>query len=224
MAGPFGAITSTVYITGTATALTGACDSVSSKVYHVTDATQKVLDPDTAIVVSDGGGVVAATAYTIDYMFGVITFDNAPSGTVTIAGKYLPLWAVATARGYEINDETELPDTTVFHATETCQQCMPTTRDCSGSLTRLDAGEIDYDTGGGSVKLRDLLIAATPKVLSITFGSSALTWRGMVFFDSDSIKIDVKGVIEGTINWSVCRSTAATIDSGSVCAWGYSED
>jgi hypothetical protein len=224
---PYAAYPSLVEITGTATALSSeACALVSGKIYQVTDAAKRVLDPDTAIVVKDDGVEVAAGSYTVNYMFGKITFAAAytPTTPITIfSGKYLPRLEIGVAKEYSIDDETELPDTTVFSSSPV-EQCIPTTRDVTGTLRRLDAGQIDYDTGGGSVRLMDLLITPTRKVLSIALGSSGTIFRALVGFSADDISMGVKGVIEGTAKWSLWRSIATTIDGGSVAAYNYSED
>jgi hypothetical protein len=81
---PTNSNSTTVKIGGTPTSFSNeACTKVTANtVYQITDATKRVLDPNTALTVevdADGGwrrGVRdrSASTYTVDYMFGKVTF------------------------------------------------------------------------------------------------------------------------------------------------------
>lgn len=108
---------------GTPTSMTGeATTLVSGKTYKITNAAKNVWSRNHAVTVSDGGGAInASNIESIDYLFGRVTFISGftPSGSVTIAGYYLPMTLMAKYRSYTLTqtcdaiDETTCPDAQV---------------------------------------------------------------------------------------------------------------
>lgn len=80
---------------GTPTTLTNAATTGTGLgPYQINDATKRVLDPDTAVTIKDGGVTVpSGNIAAVDFLFGTVTFasGHAPGGAVTITGKYIPL-------------------------------------------------------------------------------------------------------------------------------------
>lgn len=92
---------------GTPTAFTDtATTALSSVKFQITDTTKRVLDRDTLPTVKDSAVAVDSSLYTLDYLFGVITFTTAPSSDVTVSGNYLPVGSserIANVTNYELN-------------------------------------------------------------------------------------------------------------------------
>lgn len=101
---------------GTPTPFTDtATTALSSVKYQITDATKRVLDRDTLPTVKDTAVAVDSSLYTLDYLFGVITFTAVPSGDVTVSGSYLPVGSserIANVTTYELNMGGTLLDDT----------------------------------------------------------------------------------------------------------------
>jgi len=74
-------------------------DTGDGVTYQIDDAAKNIFDPDVTFTVSDSGGTVAASTYTIRYLSGVVVFDSAPTDPVTINGSYLPKHILA--KGFE---------------------------------------------------------------------------------------------------------------------------
>jgi hypothetical protein len=152
-----------VLVSGTSTAMTSEATTQvgATSVYYITSEARRVLDPDTAVVVSDGSGVVAASNYTVNYLAGRVTFADAFSvtGSVTVTANYLPLLEVATARGFQFSTSRSLLDATVNG--DTAVGRISGLADCSVTLERLDVQNDDLDPGVGTVTLGGLLAAGT---------------------------------------------------------------
>src|SRR5690606_14139279 len=73
----------------------------STKSYQITNTAKRVIDPDVAVVVEDGGTPVDADDIeSIDYTGGTVTFVGGytVSGSVTMTANYLPQDAFGCSR------------------------------------------------------------------------------------------------------------------------------
>lgn len=105
--------------TGTSTAMTDeAMSLVSGKTYRITNAAHRVIDPEVAVVVEDGGTPVdAEDILNIDYVGGTVTFVGGYTvgGSVTIAtGNYLPTGAFGCSRSFTLTQSTAEIDSTCY--------------------------------------------------------------------------------------------------------------
>jgi len=178
---------------GTATTLTTeATTKVSGKIYQITDATKRVLDPDTAVVVSDGDGALeAGKIESIDYLFGIITLASnfTPNGSVTVSGKYLPMTVVAqTNGGFSLEMTGNVLDAT-DRATAQSNGGYKVNKigliDVSAQISRLDDLAMTY---------ADLLLARTPFILELTLANGALMMRGWFVLGAANAEGEVSGL------------------------------
>jgi hypothetical protein len=105
----------TIKKTGTPTVMTAeACTLVTGKTYQITNAAHQLIDYNTTVHVSDNGVDQTANVASVDYLSGTIVFESAyaPTGPVTITGKYLPKVVVANAKKITVTQtQTELDPT-----------------------------------------------------------------------------------------------------------------
>lgn len=107
-----------IYVTDMAdsTSMTGEAmsDTGDGVTYQIDDASKNIFDWDVTFTVSDSGGTVAASDYTIRYLSGVVVFDTAPTDPVTIDGSYLPKHTVANGFETEVTLSNNMLDVTQF--------------------------------------------------------------------------------------------------------------
>ena len=86
----------------------------TSKSYQITDATHRLLDVNTPIVVSDGGVDKTTEVESIDFLNGIVTFlaAYAPTGAITVDGAYLSLTPIAGAKSFTLTQTAATKDTT----------------------------------------------------------------------------------------------------------------
>lgn len=102
---------------GTPTVITAeACTLVSGKTYRITNAAHRWLDPNTAVVVKDGGVDHTADVLSIDYLFGTVTFKGTytVTGAVTVDGKYLPMTQIAKGQTFTLTQTANTIDLSSF--------------------------------------------------------------------------------------------------------------
>lgn len=80
------------YTATASTVMTGeAAAQLAGQAYQITDTAKRLIDETVTMVVYDGVTDVTAQVASVDYMFGIVTFDVAYTvlGAVTIDGAYL---------------------------------------------------------------------------------------------------------------------------------------
>jgi hypothetical protein len=211
------AYSSTVKITGTSTAFSNeACTDLGDDTnFQITDTAKRVWDPTVALVVEvdDGGGyaVIPATDYTVDPLFGIVTF-NTPLGAgdvVRVDGSYLPLLTVASAKSATIACTRDMLDGTTFDSAGQREK-VPGLAMASGSLAGLWLATEDLDSGGGTRSLFAVLTEGTRVVLEIN-PAAVLAFRAFVHFPDLSESASADGLIEGTLAWESTADTAEVI-------------
>lgn len=208
--------------TGTAVAMTGeATTNTTGNTYQVTNSAKRVLDPATAITVYDGATPIADANVTVDYLFGKVTLSSPPGGAVTIDGAYLPTYAVAEPRAFELNFSKSIHESTVMAATTTAKARTPGLKDLSGSITSLDNLLTDLDSGGTTIVPFTDWQSGTRRVLEITFPSGQI-FRAFVLFSGISEKDAVDGLLESTLNFEGNAATGTDQTEGS--SFGFSTD
>lgn len=184
---------------GTSTVITNeACSLVVAGTYQITNTARRILDPAVAIVVKDTGVTVAATFYTLDLLFGKVTFSGySPTGAVTITGAYFTVAAVAEVRSFAINMKADLADNTTFDSAGVRSK-LPTLRDFTCDFEYLSSPVTDLDAGtAGTQTLQSWREAGTAKLIEIKLGS--VFWRGWGTFEtSESFKPGVGDLVAFT--------------------------
>jgi hypothetical protein len=203
----FATYAATIKLSGTPTTFTeeATTETTANTVFQVTDATKRIWDPATAVVVEvDPDGVSGfdpadPADYSLDYLFGKVTFSPAlgASAVVRVSGKYLPMLSVAEPRGLSIDQVNTLHDVSTIGTAY--RKKLAGLIDDTGSIDSLDTGSTDIDSGGGTVKTLELLRNSTPKLLEIVFGS--LIYRAWVTLSGLPVKAPFDGVVESTVEW-----------------------
>lgn len=197
-------------ITGEATSYLSG--SGSTKVYQITTAAHRVLNPGVAVVVKDGVSTVASTDYTIDYLFGKIRFTaHAVVGAITLDGAWLTMWEITTAAGFTLDDGYQLLDTTPFNSTGD-KTCILGERDASGTITHFDVGADDY-SGGASVTIKANL-ARDYVLVECTPVPSGEIFRAWARFSKESLKSSPDSLAQGSVSWNLNSRGV-----GAGCAW-----
>jgi hypothetical protein len=175
--------------------------------YQVTNAAKRVIDWNTALTVQrslDGGAsYTTVTNYSVDYLFGKITFTVAnPVGTLVRASyNYLPLYTFAEGRDVSFDVSAAELDTTVFGDTDTHR--IHGLFDLSGSITSLTLLNVTLDAPGTSEKTLAELLNDRDFVVLTYKPDSAGTFemRAVVMFSSQALSQAVDGLAESTISF-----------------------
>ena len=201
------ASTCRVYATGTSTVMTAEACGGSVVDYQITNTAKRVIDPDASVAVYANGVLQAATAYTLNHLFGRIKFGSAPTAPITITASYLPLLELdETAKAALTLDRDEI-DTTVFKSGEYRTRILGA-KTAELKLTTLGEPSKDYDTGAGTLKLETVLTTALLKLLELTWPGSSVTFRMFAYANSNENPDDVLGRHEG--NFTFLSTQAAT--------------
>ena len=222
---------STIKTTGTATALTNEATTefTANTVFQITDTAKRVLDPTVALTVqqdplADGSwAAVAATLYTVDYLFGKITFTPALGAAALVrvaTGSYLALLTVAPVRAYNWQVANEAIDSTVHGTSGGERTALYGLGDISGSLKVYEDLLTDHDSGAGTVKFTTAVHDKAPILLELRSGGVGELLRAWVIFDDTGLGGSVEDLISATLPWkgagkSHTNGTAAPYGSGS---------
>jgi hypothetical protein len=218
---PIAGFSTSVKVSGTPTTLTTAVTTdLGDDVYQITDATKRVLDPDTAVVVFDDGVEVdAADVLSIDFLFGRVELSGPPVGAVTVSGAYLPMLQVA--EGYEVSysDSADVLDATVFvpGASAAPRRKMLGLDSLTGSIGVLEPLITDLDAGGGTVTLKDLLRDGTDVLVEITVAATEVL-RGWCVLSNGSVDAAVDGRVEAGVDF---EGSVIETQNASTVSYGY---
>lgn len=190
--------TSTAYASEAMTELSG---SNPTKIYQVTDAAKRVINPSVSVVVKDDAATVSAALYEVDYLFGKIRFLNyTVLGTITIfTGSYFVMWEITSAKAFTLEDGYAVHEATAFNSTGNQERILGL-RDASGTISHLDDGFVDYDTGAGSVVIKDLLTRGAV-LIELTPIVSGDIFRAWAKLNKESVQAAVDGLADGTLSW-----------------------
>lgn len=212
----------TVSVTGTSTGLTGGTGEPMTDVsggartsYQITDATKRIVDPATAIVIYDNNTAGAwAGSYTMDYLNGTVTLSPAAGALgVKIQGNYLPARQITQAYEVDASLSKNLVDTSLLGTA--FQLRTPALGDASGTMSCYDFGLTTY---GGDVNLKTILLDGTAKVVEIDFDQVIL--RFFALFESIESSASVDGVQSLSASFSMSSQTALT--TGAEVDFGWS--
>ena len=163
--------------------------------YQVSQPTHQVWDPTYAVIVYVDGTPQAVGTYTLNRLYGTITF-NTPltSGNVVTAKiKYLPMTAVAGANSAEGSFTRASLDMTTFASAGNTERTGGL-GDASGSIGRF------YQADG---LFFAAVQAGTPLVVGYWSNAANANpdWRAWAFFNKSDIKADPASLIGQTVEW-----------------------
>lgn len=189
----------TLKVGGTPTTLmNAACTKITANtVYRITAASQRVLDPATAVVVevdpTGGGSWVAGTGYTVDYFTGTVTFGTGQgaSALVRVSGKYIPLYTAAFARSAGLDSSVDELDVTDFASAGNREFLLGLQR---GEMPFEVVSDADDDIGFGA-SFRDALAGRAPIFVEYQPGGQGTFLRFWALLNSRGTPSPVDGLV-----------------------------
>lgn len=211
---------STAFTNEPTTELVGA---TANTVYQLNTDAKRLLDPAVALTVevdADGGGAGGyATAdpstYTVDYLFGIITFlaDQGNDAVVRVSGSYLPVIDLVGVTDWSYTATRDVLDDTAINNAAGVRSKKLGLKDLSGSLTLNELLSYDHDPGGGELVLQDALDNGTPLLLEVASGGKR--FRAWVLLESGETGAAVADLIGCTVNFTL----AARAVQGAGYSW-----
>ncbi len=202
---------SSLKVSGAAVAVTGEATTalVAGVTYQITNTAKRIVDPNTAIVVNDGGVPVAATGYSFNYLFGKVTFVAPPAGAVTIDCSYLPVAAIAEVREFKLAGNAGLVDSTSFDSAG-ARSKIATLLDSSGdfSMLSLPLDDIDPVTGGVQT-LHTTMTTGAAKLLQIILGAYYI--RAWVKLSDIEVTGTVGDLVQSTASFEGAPQAAGAV-------------
>lgn len=171
-----------------------ACQLVSGTTYEVTDADKRNWSPTSTITVYVDGSPLLS-GYTLQRPVGRIVFDEAPGGTVTATGQYLPVSKVGFVRSWELSIANETLETSSLGDTSRSfvTQGLPTWEISLDKLLEDDtwpALAMDNADSG-----QHMLV----KLYEDRSGSNRLVWAGYATVTSDKETVPISDLIGESI-------------------------
>lgn len=184
--------------TGEATTTLSATGSGFAALRQITNTVRRILDPNAGITVRDGVTVLAASAYAVDYLFGIIKLNAVPAGAITVDGSYLPTLTVGQGRSCSINMSRAELDAGVFG--EAFTKFEPGKKSADGSIERLELFDEDLDPGAGTTTLQALQDAGTATLLEVGLGGGRF-FRAWVRLPGLNAESSAEDLVRGTTTW-----------------------
>lgn len=115
--------------------------------FRISNAAKRFWNRAVAVTVKVGGSPVSS-GYTVQHAGGVIVFDSAPGGAVTVSGEYLAVSQLGGAHHWKADLGVDVKDSTTFGSTWRTK--VATVKDGSGSVDRywLDEAMLDEVAAG----------------------------------------------------------------------------
>jgi hypothetical protein len=190
-------------------------------VYQITDATKRLLDPMTAVVVqvdADGagaGGYVTAdpSTYVLDYYTSKITFlaDQGSSALVRVSGKYIPALSVGAARAVSVKRARTTLDSSKFGLG--FKSFIYGRMEAGGDLELVADGSEDIDSGGGTAIFLEDVEDAAFVLFEIDMGAQGQKTRCWVAVSDIDTGVPGDGLVTAKLNWKASGRGAAAVIS-----------
>lgn len=201
--------------TGTPTAVTDeACTEISGGAYtryQITSATKRIVDVSAAVVVKKNTVAVDPSLWTLNPVFGIVTFDSALliTDAITVSWTYLPQLTLASVTGFSVECTRTLAPATVMGDEAVARSAL--LQDAGGSLDSLEQSTFDYDPGGGTQKLDTILAGGTIFVLEVYMGAgSGQTFRAIAMLESRKDVAAIDDLMRVAHTWKATKPTEAT--------------
>lgn len=176
-----------------------ATTSLSSTVFQITATARRIMDPRTAITVKANGVTVAPANYTLDRMFGKVTFLAPPAAPVVVTYSFIPVATVLGVNNSSASFTRDLGDVTEYGNTSKKKQAL--LLDVSGNFSTYDPLQ-DLDLiAVGRQTLASRWAAGEVFLLEISYGNGAFIIRMWVVTESGEISAAVDGLVESSWNY-----------------------
>lgn len=204
---------------------------VANTVYQITDASRRILDPKVAIVVevdADGGGAggfatAAADTYTVDYLFGKITFnvDQGVDAIVVVTGNYISPVTISEAKSASVDLEAQIEDVTSYPAcSDGYKRKQATVKSAKASLSGLKVLQHDHDDGAGTTSFTASFGSRTPLFVEIRPEASGDYFRGWFLLESLGDSFTPEGMYEGTVEGASAPVAGLSQTESATFGWG----
>lgn len=203
--------TCTLKVTGSAVAVTAeaAAVLVPYTVYRITNAARRVIDPASSVTVKVNGVAVGAGTYSLNYLFGAVTFGSALSAldVVTLDFSYLPLLSLAEVRSFELSVSSAMLETTVMDSATVARTKMAGLQDASGNFAGLDPLTTDLDPGAGAVRVfQEWFDAGANRLIEVGFPGGT-KFRAFAVLPDVKVSSGFDALVESTVNWQASART-----------------
>jgi hypothetical protein len=176
-----------------------ACTRITANtVYRITDATKRVLDPATAVVVESdplANGTWGAIAATVDYFTGTVTVaDQGGTALVRVSGKYIPLANVLYAKAASFTQAADSLDITDFESAGWRE-----------FLVGLQRGDLSFEVVAAAAEnlgpgtLRDALGGRGEVFVEYQPGGQGYWYRFWALLDSRATNAPIDGLVGSTL-------------------------
>jgi hypothetical protein len=169
------------------------------------NTSQRAVDPvqslSGAIVVKDNGVVVPSSQYTIDYLFGVVTFATSRTGPITLDGDvWENMYPALYIKEATFRVERDILDMSTLLDGEGYKVKTVGLKSASGTITTLQMLPQSFSE---TTPYGTLFDAGTPFLLEIRPSDIEGTqwFRAWVVFDTGEEKINPAALGETTLNW-----------------------
>ena len=207
---PFAAHRCTLYwISGNFGAAGDATALVSGTTYRITvnRGINAVFVPGQSPTVYDGG-VSIGTAFTADYLSGLITLDSAPAGAVTVDYTYLNLNPAFEVKEFTINlSRDELEDTVMGDTNKTFVMGLRGGGGTVGTLSLLS--EFLVNSGGQQRSIESIHLNENQFVMEVVLDPVSLrSFRCFAHIPSLDVSGARDGLIEGNFAYTMSEVIA----------------
>lgn len=197
----------TVRVASTPTSITNQATTRSGNSYTITDTSKRVLDRNTPPTVKVAGTTAPATSYTVDYLFGIVTFNSAQTGAVTVSGKYMPTIEVLGANEYSVQLGADILDDTDFTNARTnggYRTKVYGLQDASVTISKFDdrTGFFIEKIKSRSTCMIEILPASGTEAIRGWFAVESLNREGDVgSLEAGSLTLQLDGQLESSLSW-----------------------
>lgn len=202
------------YVAGSYNMSYSALTLVSGTTYRLTDATKRVIDPATTVVVRDGGVAITSSGFTVDYLKGEVTLVSPPAGTVDLGGNNLSIQPALEAREFSINLVRDELDDTVFG--DTAKSFIMGLKGGGGTIGGLDVLSTNFlDLVGQTESIQTVWDGGKRMVLEIALApTTTRIFRAFVKIPSLDLSGARDGLVEGTFPFTIDEVTTPQSASG----------
>jgi hypothetical protein len=211
----------TLKVGGSSTTLTNAaCTKITANtVYRITNASQRVLDPDVAVVVESdplANGTWGVIAATVDYFTGTVTVAaQLVTALVRVSGAYIPLYTIAFARSSDFNLTVDELDVTVY-GDEWREFIMGMVR---GELSFEVVSDAEDDLDGGGRTLQAIMDTRDTTFIEFQPGGQGRYFRFWAFLRSVARQAPVDGLLTSSLQAVLStRAPAAPFSSSTIAS------
>lgn len=206
----------------TAEAFTNS-DGGSYLQYKITATARRILWLASGLTVKVNGSAVAAADYTVDPLFGRVTFLVAllNTDTVTADTHYLPTTAIAYAKAFSMKVSATPADATSFGSAG-WKTPIPTLGDAEGTLDLVEPTSHAFVSTTSFDTLTDRV---TVFVVELQPDSTRHEiWRCYVLASSAESKAAVAGIAEGSLAWMSAPPHDVLPRLGAATSFGWGVD